>query len=142
MRWQMAVVATAVVLALPATASAGSVEGGHVVEPARQVEAMQTGALATWLKNVGRNWAKQYAKRAAKAAGTKALASAETWVFSGGTKCDFPFPQRFCSSRARPSRQRPIWGLGTALSINGRRPGVWNRVVRPRFDDRYGLQPG
>jgi hypothetical protein len=52
--------------------------------------------------------------------------SAKKWIKSGGTECQFPFPERFCTQRARE-------GLGQAVYYRGT-PGVWSRSVSPRHE--------
>jgi hypothetical protein len=82
-------------------------------------------AIPPFLRNIARRWvrvppkkiAKTVAKRVIKRAGRK-------WLTSGGTECVFPFPDRFCTQRARN-------GLGQALYWGGP-PGVWSRTYSPR----------
>jgi hypothetical protein len=133
---------TASAAAATSTASVGTrlVVRGDVAPATQQAQAAQLASLAPWLKNQGSFWLKWFVKTATRQVGRKAVKSVVKWRRSGGTRCDPPFPKRFC--QARPSARRPMWGLGTALSYNGSRPGVWNRPTSPRRSDAYGLTAG
>ena len=136
MRRLVAAVATALLLALPATAAARPVERADAVRPASQARAMQAGGVGRWMENVARTWARQYGKRVAKAAAKKAAAAATTWALSGGTRCDFPLPKSFCAPRSH-------WGVGLALAArDGRRPGLWPRVTKRPARAAGALTPG
>jgi hypothetical protein len=138
----VAPIAQAVVLTVPDKAPVAPVLDREHAAATQDVRPTQAAAIARWLGKVAVGWVKGYAKTVAKDEGKKALSAAEEWVSSGGTQCNHPFPQKFCSSRTEPSAPGPMWGLGLALSQPGEVPAVWNRVTSPRFHDAYGLAPG
>jgi hypothetical protein len=125
---------------LTANARTSPVVGGVVAPVTPRAQAAQLASIASWLRNEGFFWLKWVGKKAAKPLAKKAVKSVAKWERSGGTRCDPPFPKRFC--QVGPSAQRPLWGLGTAMSYNGSRPGVFNRPTSPRRADGYGLAAG
>jgi hypothetical protein len=142
------VIATVVlVLTVPTAAAAQPVARGDVApsmvnERATQAGTTQAGGIARWLKNVAWTWTKKYTKKVGKELGEEAVDATATWVASDGTECNFPLPQKFCSSRTQASAPGPVWGLGVARSWSGGRPGIWNKVTSPRSRASYGLVPG
>jgi hypothetical protein len=99
-------------------------------------EAHAAAAIPQFLKNVARRFWRSPPRRIATRFSKRVIRrSVSEWLSSGGTECQFPLPESFCSVRTR-------WGLGQALWYNGLRPGVWNRTYSPRFQVRQPLVPG
>jgi hypothetical protein len=132
---RVTLIAVVTVSILWSSASAQASTGGHPALPLRS-EAHAAVAIPQFLKNIARRfWQSPPVRIARRFTKREIKSSVRDWLISGGTDCQFPLPESFCS-------WRPRLGLGQAVSYYGRAPGVWNRPSSPRYEVSQPLVPG
>lgn len=121
---QLLVVALVIALALNSSASA--VPATSTESPAPRAQEAQLSPAARWFRNVARRYLtrKVDARRITKKVAKEAF---KEWLESEATSCPSPLPDRFFCPE-EPSRL----GVGIALRLGDRLPGVWTSPVSPR----------